>query len=570
MQLSDAIRAIKDRLSIADLVRRYTDLRQHGARFMAPCPFHQETKPSFYVDEARGTFYCFGCQAAGDLIEFYMRINGLDFREAINQLAAEANVSIDAGSSQDREGRQRARTAKQALLAMHEDAAARFRANLSGDCGRECREYVQQRGLSGGIQEAFGLGWADGGWHDLEQFFSRKGYDRNLACEGGLLGKSARGDFYDRFRARLMFPIRDLANRTIAFGGRIIADSDEAKYINTADTPIYGKKEHLYGLVQARKGIVTRASAILTEGYMDVLTLHQYGYVNSVGVLGTALTEEQIRRISGFTSRVELLFDGDNAGRKATLRACEMFLARGLSCKVIVLPEGEDIDSLLRSSGPESFEKLRAGAPDGMEWCIQSLRQMAPRDAVAWARSFLSSIRVPELVSPYASLFARRMGIDEKEFRQGLKVETVPGRRECGDAIPNYCERDTQIILYAVRYPERLDDLRDLGADLALTHPRSRQFWEVLTSYDPEEVVYHLDERQREFWQAQRAPGAPPLTSGDLELACLKESLEKFYIQSRAASLDQALNTGQSKDFAQDLQYLQAIKDMMRTDNEQH
>lgn len=568
MQFSEAIKAIKDRLSIAGIAGRYTDLKQHGARFMAPCPFHQETKPSFYVDDARGTFYCFGCQASGDLIEFYMRINGLDFREAVTQLAAEANITIDAGSCGQAPEKRRQRTDKQALLAMHDEAARHFRANLGQDCGRECRGYVQRRGLSPEIQELFGLGWADDGWHDLKQFLARRGHDLNLAGEGGLLGKSARGDFYDRFRGRLMFPIKDLANRVIAFGGRIISNTDEAKYINTADTPIYGKKEHLYGLAQARKGIVTQGHVILTEGYMDVLTLHQFGYANAVGVLGTALTEEQIRRVSGFTSQVELLFDGDNAGRKATLRACEMFLTRGLSCRVIPLPEGEDIDSLLRGAGPEGFEKLRAEAREGMDWCLGALKGMAPRDALAWARDFIAAVQLPELASPYASLFAQRLGMGEEEFRQGLKPSAPAQKWAPSDGI-NYCERDTQIIIYAVRYPERLEDLRELGADLALTHPRSRQFWDILNHYGPDEAVYHLDEKQRQFWQAQRGPEAPPLTNGDLELACLKDNLEKYYLQARAASLEQALVSG-GKNFEQDLQYLQAIKDMMGTDNEQY
>ena len=183
-----------------------------------------------------------------------------------------------------------------------------------------------------------GLGWARRDWHSLDLALQRAGYDMRLAAEAGLVGRSDRGSVYDRFRGRLIFPIKNLSNQVIAFGGRIIADEDEAKYINSSDTPIYKKGEHLYGLAQARKGITVKGRALLTEGYMDVLTLHQFGYDNAVGVLGTALTPDQIKRLSGFTSQLTLLFDGDRAGRKAALRSCEMLLTRGLACTVVLMP----------------------------------------------------------------------------------------------------------------------------------------------------------------------------------------------------------------------------------------
>lgn len=565
MQFSDAIRAIKERLSLADVARRYLELRPNGTRLIAPCPFHQETKPSFYISDDRGTFYCFGCQASGDLIEFYSRINGLDFRETVRQLAEEAGISIEESHEG---GRQPARSNKQAILDMHNAAADHFAGNLASSAGEECRAYIEKRGVAPEIVERFGLGWASRDWHSLEYFLARLGFDSELACEAGLLARSAKGNPYDRFRGRLIFPIRNLSNQVIAFGGRIIGEEDEAKYINSPDTPIYGKKEQLYGLPQARRAISAKGYALVTEGYVDVLSLHQFGYANSVGVLGTALTEEQIRRLSGFTSQVGLLFDGDPPGRKAALRAAGLFLSRGMGCTVIIQPEGEDIDSLLRKAGPEVFEKLRTNAPDGLSFCIGYLEELAPREAIEWARQFLASVQVPELTSRYASRIAGRLGISESALRENLREkQSGPQKTTCRSQSRDLCGHDTQILMLAVRYPEQLEELRQLGADLALASPRAQEFWSLIEQYGPNEACYHLDEEQKRFWNSQRGPEAAPRDSFAREFECLKESLDRFYARSQATSLRVAF-AASSGGSDNDLEFLQAIRDTMRKENE--
>lgn len=566
MLFGDAVRTIKERLSIVELAGRYLHLRQNGNRFVAPCPFHQETKPSFSINEEKGLFYCFGCQAAGDIIDFYARINGLEFRESVLQLAEQAGIVIDgSGISENGQKLAKVRSEKQQMLAMHKDAAAHFAASLAKS--DECREYIAKRGLNSEIIERFGLGWAGREWHDLEHFLIKRKYDPNIAIKCGLLGKSRTGAPYDRFRGRLMFPIRDLSSQIIAFGGRIIADEEEAKYINSSDTPIYSKKEHLFGLPQARREISAKGRLLLTEGYMDVLTLHQFGYGNGVGALGTAFTDEQAHRISGFTSNVGLLFDGDKPGRKAALRAASLLLAKGLHCTVILLPDGEDIDSLLRGVGPAAFDKLCENAPDGLTFCISVISQWAPREAATWTKEFLAKIDVPELVGKYATLIAQKLGFEENIIRKSLPAQRsyVP---KCEDNT-EICSRDAQILIFAVRYPERLDDLRELGADLALTRPNSRMYWKLLETYDPEEVVYYLNDAQKRFWLENRGPLAPPRVNGDLELACLKTYLEKFYAKSQASALHAALAKCNGNNFQADLEYLQAIKNAMRVEDEQ-
>lgn len=578
MQSRDAIRAIKERLNIVDIARRYVDLKRNGPRWVAPCPFHQETKPSFSVNEEQGLFYCFGCHASGDIFDFYGRINGLDFRDTLEQLAAEAGVSLDRGPADPkrREQEQRERSGRRQMIRMYELAAAHFAAALDSPEGEECRAYIQKRGLSDEIVQRFGLGWARRDWQSLATALHRAGFTARMAAEAGLLGISERSQrAYDRFRGRLMFPIKSLSNQIIAFGGRIIADEEEAKYINSADTPLYKKGEHLYGLAQSRRGITTKGQALLTEGYMDVLTLHQYGYDNAVGVLGTALTPDQIKRLSGFTSRVTLLFDGDRAGRKAALRSCEMLLTRGLACTVVLMPDGEDIDSLLRTQGPEAFEALLAHAPDGLRFCVDVLRALAPRETVEWARNFLSQVEVPELVSPYASRLATQLQLSESELRQGAAQRRDTGaprnggtpQRPGGRARQNM--RDRQIMMYAVRYPERLDDLRDMGADLALQSYIARRLWDKLEEWGPETAAYHLDEREKNFWSFCRGAEAAPRDDGNKELEALRDDLDAYYASAQKLSLAAALRQNAGDPDA-DVEYLRALQETLEKVHEQH
>lgn len=574
MLARDAIRIIKERLSIVDIARRYVDLKPNGPRFVAPCPFHQETKPSFYVNPDKGLFYCFGCHESGDVLDFYNKINGLDFREGLEQLAAEAGLEIDSWNDDaiDNGAEKRKIGEKQQILRMHDAACAHFIANLASPAGKECREYIKKRGISPEIQERFGLGWASMEWRSLAGALARQNFDPSLAHAAGLLGKSDNGSFYDRFRGRFMFPIKNLSNQIIAFGGRIIREADEAKYINSPDSPIYKKGEHLYGLAQARRGISAKGQALLTEGYMDVLTLHQYGYGNGVGVLGTALTEAQVKRLSGFTSRVALLFDGDGPGRKAALRSCEMFLCRGLSCVVVLMPEGEDIDSLLRSKGNAAFDKLLEKAPDGLRFCVNALKSLAPREAIDWARNFLSHIQIPELLSPYASTLSQRLGIAEDTLRESA-AETArhsDNEQPAGQSLNLLNMRDMQIMIFVVRYPERLAELKELGANMALNSQRARQFWNILERWGPEDAVYHLDGRQKNFWFKHRGPDAPPLNNGDFELACLRGELAKFHESTQKNSLSTALaeNRGAS-DFIRDMEYLRALQESLEKRHEQ-
>ncbi|MBQ5727414.1 MAG: DNA primase, partial [Mailhella sp.] len=555
------IQAIKSRISLADMARRYVELRSVGSRLVAPCPFHQETKPSFSINEEQGTFYCFGCQASGDLFDFYGRLNGLDFKETLQALAEEAGVQLQTYRPNPQARQERSQ--KRDMLKMHELAAAHFHANLKASHAKVCRDYIEERGITPELQEKFGLGWSMDSWQDLGDSLRRAGFDLNAAVECGLQSKSGSGRTFDRFRNRLMFPIRNLSGQAVAFGGRIIpslAGEDDAKYINSSDSPIYKKGEHLFGLFQARPSIAVKKNIILTEGYMDVITLHQYGYTQAVGVLGTALTPEQIKRLSGFSSHLELMFDGDGAGRKAAFRSCEMLLTRGLSCKVVLFPDDNDIDSMLRSYGPEAVEELRAKAQDGLAFCISVLRGMAPRDAVDWARKFLSQVELPELFQRFASELASGLGLSEADLRGGVldRRQSAAPARNAAPAMPKGISRDREIMTFAVRYPHCLPELQAAGADLYLAAPWAFKLWDKIAQTCSEEAFELLEPGERKFWIRCRGTDAPPLDNEEGELNAIRHMLEQLQKTAHMASVVEALRQGTADEETQ-REYMRAL-----------
>lgn len=568
---SSVTREIKARLSIIDIVKRYVDLRLVGGRWVAPCPFHQETKPSFSVNEEQGFFYCFGCQAAGDLFDFYSRINGLEFRETLEQLAEEAHVPLT-GFKEDPKAASE-RDFRKIALQMYKAAARHFRSNLGAEAGAACREYLTNRKLAREIIDSFELGWSLPGWQGLADSLRRSGFTEKQAVEAGLLAQSERGRAYDRFRSRLIFPIYNLTGQVIAFGGRIIGDEDAAKYINSTDSPLYKKGDNLYGLYQARRAISVKKSAILTEGYMDVLTLHQFGYTNACGVLGTALTPEQVKRLSGFCSDIELIFDGDGAGRKAALRAAEMVLTKGLSCKVVCLPEKEDIDSLLQEQGPEAFEELRRFSPDGLDFCIRTLASAAPKVGLDWAKHFLAQVESPELLPRFVSRLCQGLELDEREIRRGLGLAAEKnsppstGGQATGRPAPvvNTYAFDRVVMNFVARYPHHIPALSDAGALLLLTESWALSLWEKVANcapgFEQDTVLGLLDDKEKEFWIRCRAE-APPMDHQHEELADMCAHIQRRCRDRQDKACKQALRHLSAKgDY--DLDLLKALNETL-------
>jgi DNA primase len=507
MSSSSEIEQIKDRLDLVEVVGRYVELRQAGDRWVGVCPFHQETKGSFSVNPDLGFFYCFGCQASGDVIEFYRRINGLDFRETLEQLASEAGVTLSRGGKENSPKRQK----KSLFMDMHDLAKHYFRSNLQGRQGKPAREYLENRGVTPDLAETFSLGWSPDQWHGLEKYLLSRGYTREQGIESGLLGQGKKGTVFDRFRNRLIFPIISLSGRCVAFGARII-DDGEPKYLNSRESEIYSKGEHLYGLHQARTSVSQNKEVILTEGYLDVITLHQFGFTNACGVLGTALTSEQVKRLSNLVRRVFLVFDGDRAGRQAALRSSEMILAQGLECRVIDLPEDQDVDSFLRENGALELKALQEKSLPGLDFCLQELiRNYPPRETLNWAKSFLRGLQDVTWQAYYIPRLAKELGLAEKEFRQAVEEDTAKKSKQAGRSEPARCVvsggsvlRDREVLSILICFPEFKEELRESNLELSLTNNWAKSLWQKIKKVPEEEFLQFLDDQERTFYYQSR------------------------------------------------------------------
>jgi DNA primase len=559
------IAQIKARLRIEDVIGRHVELRPAGTRLVAPCPFHQETKPSFSVNPEGGFYYCFGCQASGDVIEFYRAINGLEFGEAVEALAREAGLETRRRPAYQPAGA----LSKGQCLEMHAVAATFFRQTLARPAGQAARDYIARRGLAPEIVERFCLGWAPAGWNELRDHLRRGGFPEQMAEKAGLVSKSAKGSYYDRFRERLIFPIMNLSGQTVAFGGRSLTDGDGPKYLNSSETPIYIKGEHLYGLYQARRAMSHTRSVLLTEGYVDVLSLHQFGFENSCGVLGTALTREQVHRLSGLVGRVDLVFDGDNAGRKAALRSAEMILTQGLKCRVLLMPEGEDVDSVLQKFGRERLEELVSRAVDGLDYCMRQVSETrSPKEVLQWAMGFVRQLGDHDLQSFYLPKLPAGLGLSEAEWRQvlpdpGGKAEAAgqgarpAARREACKPAP----RARGLLAFAVRLPAYHGPLHELGMGAALATERGRIFWGKIYGANPHEVLSTLDQGEKQFYvQCQMRPDVAA-DDGRGEWDEIREFLQQTGRRRELDSLNAGLRKArQNGDFQEELRLLALIQ----------
>ncbi len=508
MSMIDArvIAEIKERIDIVELIGRYVNLRPVGTRWVGPCPFHQETKPSFSVNPDQGFFYCFGCQAAGDVIHFYQKINGLEFKEAVIELAQIAGVRL---TQSQVPFKQKDKGKRRLCLDLNSLAYSYFKDKLRSQKGKIARDYLLQRKISQDMIQKFGLGFSPDEWHGLENHLKSLGYTPQQGVDAGLLSQNDKGHTYDRFRGRLIFPIFNLSGQVVAFGGRVIGDGDP-KYLNSSETPIYKKGEHLYGLYQARRSISQKHEVLLTEGYVDVIVLHQYGFTNSCAVLGTALTGTQVRRLGGLTSSIVLLFDGDEAGAKAALRSAQMVLSQGLKRKVVQFPPGEDADSLLTKFGQKSLVELLSKARDGLDFCLAMISlHKSPKEVLTWARGFLLSLRDISWRAYYIPRIAQTLGLSEQELRQSLEEVRGTGRQvQVSDAGQNQRlslrvgpdSRDKEILTFVICFPEYIPVLAEKNIALYLRSDWARDLWEKLIRYDSDQVLSRLDEEQKAFF----------------------------------------------------------------------
>lgn len=556
----DAKEEIKRRIDIVELVSQYVPLHRAGRRFGARCPFHQEKTASFYVDPERGNWKCFGCGAYGDIFSFVMQMEGLTFPEAAERLAQRAGVEWSVSPGGERQGRERT-----AILKANEAAADYFRQTLSSPQGEPAREYIAKRGLSDQSVQDFRIGYAPAGWDGLLRHLGGKGYSEKLLEAAGLVKPRSSGGCYDVFRHRVIFPIIDVSGRVVGFGGRALDPEEPAKYLNSPDTVVFKKGAMVYGLNLAREAITQSKTALVVEGYIDVISLFEAGFRNVVACLGTATSELHLRLLARYAENLCFVYDGDAAGLRAALRNIAVFEASRANARIAVLPEGLDPDDCVRKLGAAAFGQVLDAAVSFPEYQVRMAfaqydindadgRLRAAHEAVdvllkvqdpSWREELLNRIadwwaqadpaRGEALAQVLRLEFRRRrsekQGVtrraDSPRDRGGM-METVA--RQAGEVSPAVLRLEAQVLAAALN-------------DVALL----RQLAQRLTAQD------FSDARHRAIAAAMLAQAA----DADLNLADLVERLqEEEGLKERAVELLVGIAEASEEDFTQCIEKL--------------
>lgn len=426
------LQELKLRSDITEIASSYVNLKRHGRNMVGLCPFHGEKTPSFNIYTESGSFYCFGCGAGGDVITFIMKIENLDYVEAVKFLAQRAGMEMPENTYDDSLSKLRMR-----IYEANREAARFFHATLLSQRGQSGLNYLRGRALSDRTIRHFGLGFADDDWNSLCNHLKNKGFSEYEIYSANLAFKRKNGNgIYDRFVNRVMFPIIDLRGNVIAFGGRIMTD-EKPKYLNTSDTPVFKKSENLFSLNNA-KSSGTR-TLILCEGYMDVIALNQAGFTNAVATLGTALTNEQAVLMKRYADEVIICYDADGAGQKATARAIDILRNAGLPIKILTVPSGKDPDEFIRSkgeNGPAAFKLLIEKCGNDIEYRLMKLKENYNLNTTDGKVAFLNeavkivaTIESPIERDVFASKLCAELDIDKNAFLEQISKVKRRDRR---------------------------------------------------------------------------------------------------------------------------------------------
>jgi DNA primase len=558
----DTVDEIKQRLDIVEVLSSYVpDLKKSGRNFKAVCPFHSEKTPSFFVFPERQSWHCFGaCGTGGDMFAFVMRKEGVDFKDALNILAERAGVPVV--QRKPDEGKSEADRLKE----INEAAAELFhRLLFNSTGGQRTREYLIRRGVSEKTMRQFLIGYSQDSWDSLRLELLKKGYLENeLSAAGLLVEKEKEAGTYDRFRNRLMFPIRDMAGRVVGFGARALDDS-LPKYLNSPQTLIFDKSSSLYGIDFARPAIRKENLAVVVEGYMDVVVAHQHGFANVVASLGTALTEKHVGIVKKLTNRLVLALDADAAGEMATLRGIDVAsrtfdqkvvplpTSAGLvnyeeqldaEISVMVMPEGKDPDDIIKES-PQEWERLLKEAVPVVDYTfdlmISKLDITKSRDksqVVDQLLPLIAEIKHPVRQAHYLQKLSRAVAVDEQtlaaalgQFRQskpGPRRETksptpskLVAHLSTGDALAEYC-------LYLLfTYPDLRSHASDLRGDCFLNTEDRELFLAWQNKTDVDSLRQELDTSLQEHLNALMSRTTPPL-HGEAQERALRQCINRL------------------------------------------
>jgi DNA primase len=436
----DIISRVRDSVDIVDLVSGYVSLKKTGKNHTGLCPFHAEKTPSFSVNPDKQIFHCFGCGAGGDVFKFIELQEGLNFPDAVRALAGRAGISLPTDSRSPGQDK-KSEDERKVLLKIVADAVEYFRKELEGPAGSAARAYLQKRGVTDAIVQDFALGYVKPEWDGLLRHLKQKGYAFGQMEKAGLIVKRSEGEgYYDRFRGRIIFPIRDIAGKVIAFGGRVMDDS-LPKYLNSSETPLYSKSNTLYCLDMAKEFGRRQGYFIIVEGYLDAIACHQYGVRNAVATLGTALTEGHLRLMRRFSDKLVLIFDPDPAGVKASLRGFDLFMTSGMKVNVVSLPDGDDPDTFLQKHGHDAFAACLRKSVKFMDFVLEQVLKSGSLasidDKVQKAEEMLGFIaKIPSGIERdhYIRKTAEALDLNETVLRQEIPTHTRRAASASGGA----------------------------------------------------------------------------------------------------------------------------------------
>ncbi len=543
---------IKSKLDIVVVIGEYLPLKKAGSSHKAPCPFHHEKSPSFYVSAERQAWHCFGCGEGGDLFDFVMRMEGMDFKEALTHLAQKAGVELKAtGKPNQSDG---SSSQKARLLEVNALAAKFYHQVLLralGEGADLARAYVQKRGLTNETVSGWEIGYAPDSWDSLKVALNKRGFDDAILDAAGLLSKNDRGGKYDRFRNRVMFPIRDVQGRVIGFAGRVLplADGtdpkDVGKYVNSPETPIYKKANVLFGLDKAKQDIRRQGMSVIVEGNLDCITAQQAGFLNVVASSGTAFTDEQLTLLKRFSDRLTLSFDNDAAGDQAVRRSIDAAVAKGFTVRVLRLPPdaGKDPDECIRKK-PAAWDQAVKTAVPYLQWYLDQARPQLlaadPQTKGLAAENFL--IEVAKLAEPveqahWVRELARLTKTPESLVFEALKKKSGANISHSNPNQPSVPTPHTPLphSTHASRQkPDRLRILSELFVGLALAWPElaAKCYAELSADVLPEDLAALYKPVSLSYAPADRALTATmpeaQASANAVRAACLMAAEREF------------------------------------------
>lgn len=501
----EKVREVAERLSIVEVVSEYVQLRRSGGNFLGLCPFHGEKTPSFNVNPAREIFHCFGCGAGGNAFSFVMKMEGVSFPEAVKLLARKTGVEIE--ERQLTQAEKKAQDERQQFQNINELAAGYYRSILkNAQDGDPARQYLLQRAVGDEVSEAYRLGFASDRRDGLVRHLANNSVDLEIALKLGIIRKGDSG-WYDLFRNRLIFPIRDSKGLVIAFAGRVL-DASLPKYINSPESPVYHKSSVLFGLDMALPTIRAKNSIIIVEGYFDHLALFRAGIRNVVATCGTALTATHAGQIKRHAEQVHMLFDSDNAGKKASIRSMELFLEQHMPAYVISLPPGDDPDSFLSKNPVEAFYERQNKARPAFDFFVRALLAETPPESVDSKVRIIDEIvpRFRKISDPverdlYEKEICRLLGITAHAFRKrmgGLSLSAKETQSGSNKKTERWDNSQETLLALVINYPEAREEALKTGVDILFTGDYlelAMLVIDAMAKTDDSQALSHLTDR---------------------------------------------------------------------------